>query len=159
MGGRRSVLAVLMSVVLLTGIVGQLPDAAAGKKKKAKRVERVEERTYVGAIGPRGAADVPCQGEPISCVKFPVEPGEKFVEIEVVDASGQPVWASVYIYGYSDGSDAHEHVCGASDGPIALGAGLTELTVVITQTTGGATSPCTGAATTGTVIGTFSNLP
>jgi hypothetical protein len=159
MGGRRSILAGLISVVLITGLVGTLPTAAAGKKKKAKRVERVEERTYVGAIGPRGAADVPCQSEPISCVKFPVEAGEKFVSIEVVDMSGQPVWASIYIYGYTDGSDTHEHVCGASDGPIALGAGLEELVVVVTQTTGGATSPCTGAATTGTIVGTFSNIP
>ena len=157
MGGRRSVLAVLMSVALITGLVGSLPDAAAGKKKK--RVERTEEADYVGAIGPRGAADVPCQSEPLSCVKLSVEPGEKFVAVEVVDASGQPVWASVYNYGYTDGTDAHEHVCGASEGPIALGAGVTELTVVITQTTGGATSPCAGAATTGTVVGTFSNLP
>ncbi|HEV3473554.1 MAG TPA: hypothetical protein VG408_10215, partial [Actinomycetota bacterium] len=87
-----------------------------------------------------------------------VEPGEKFVSVEVTDAAGQPVWASVYNYGYSQGA-SHEHVCGASEEPIALSSGLEELVVVLTQTTGGATSPCIGPATAGTVTATFSNLP
>lgn len=157
MGGKRSVLAVVLSIALLTGFVGQLPDAAAGKKKK--RVERTEERQYVGATGVRGASDSPCVGEPIGCVVFPVEKGERFVSVEVVDQAGQPVWASVYIYGYSDGTDTHEHVCGASEGPLALTSGLEELVVITTQTTGGATNPCAGPATAGTVEATFSNLP
>lgn len=157
MGGKRSVLAVVLSMALLTGFVGQLPDAAAGKKKK--RVERTEERAYVGATGVRGASDSPCVGEPIGCVVFPVEAGEKYVSIEVVDQAGQPVWASVYIYGYSDGTDTHEHVCGASEGPLALTSGLEELVVITTQTTGGATNPCVGPATVGSVVATFSNLP
>lgn len=158
MGGKRSVLAVVLSMALLTGFVGQLPDAAAGKKKK-KRVERTEERQYVGATGVRGASDSPCVGEPIGCVVFPIEKGEKFVSLEVIDQAGEPVWASVYIYGYTDGTDTHEHVCGASDGTLPLTSGLEELVVITTQTTGGVTNPCAGPATAGTVVGTFSNLP
>ncbi len=130
--------------------------AIAGKKK---RVERVEERAYVGATGVRGVSDSPCVGEPVGCVVFPVEKGEKFVAIEVDDSSGEPVWASVYVYGYSDGTDAHEHVCGESEAPFKLASGVEEVVVITTQTTGGATSPCTGAATAGSVIATFSNLP
>ena len=90
---------------------------------------------------------------------MPIEPGEKFVSVEVTDAAGQPVWASVYIYGYTEASTTHEHVCGVSEAPFALGPGVTELVVTLTQTTGGATSPCSGPTTTGTVAATFSNLP
>lgn len=157
MGGRRSVLAVLMSVALVGGVVGQLPDAAAGKKKK--RVERTESKQYVGFSGFRGAVEGSCDAEPVACVKFAIEPGEKYVSVEVVDTAGQPVWASVYTYGYSAPADTHEHVCGASEAPLALAKGVTELVVVMTQTTGGATSPCIGPATAGSVNVTFSNLP
>lgn len=157
MGGKRSILATLLSVCLLTGVVGALPDAGAGKKKK--RVERTAEEQYVGFSGFRGAAEGACDAEPVGCVILPIEAGEKFVSVEVADTAGQPVWASVYIYGYSAPADTHEHVCGASDGPLALGPGVTELVVILTQTTGGATSPCTGPSTTGTVTATFSNLP
>lgn len=135
----------------------QAGPAEAGKKKK--KVERAEERQYVGATGVRGAQDSPCAGEPVGCVVFPIEPGERFVSIDVADASGDDVWASVYIYGYSDGTDAHEHVCGSSEGPLALGKGLEELVVITTQTTGGATNPCPGPATQGTVTAVFSNVP
>lgn len=158
MGSKRSVLAVIMSVALLTGVVGTLPDASAGKKKK-KRVERTAEAQYVGFSGFRGALEGACDSEPVGCVVLPIEAGEKFVSVEVTDTSGQPVWASVYVYGYTEPASPHEHVCGASDGTFALGPGVTELVVVLTQTTGGATSPCTGATTAGTVAATFSNLP
>lgn len=158
MGSKRSMLAVLMSAALLTGVIGQLPEAGAGKKKK-KRVERTAEATYVGWSGFRGAVEGTCDAPPVACASIPIEPGERFVSVEVTDDAGEPVWASVYNFGYSDGSDTHEHVCGASESPLALVSGLEELVVVVTQTTGGATSPCTGAATTGTIAATFSNLP
>lgn len=158
MGRKRSILAVLMSAALLTGVIGGLPDAGAAKKKK-KRVERTAEAQYVGFSGFRGAVEGACDSPPVGCVSIPIEPGEKFVSVEVADTAGQPVWASVYVYGYSDAASAHEHVCGASDGTLALGPGVTELVVTLTQTTGGATSPCTGPSTAGTVSATFSNLP
>jgi hypothetical protein len=155
MGSKRSVLAVLLSAALLTGVIGQLPDASAAKKKK--RVERTETAEYVGFSGFRGAVEGTCDQPPMGCVSIPVEPGEKFVSVEIVDAAGQPVWASVYIYGYSEGAP-HEHVCGKSDVPLAMN-GAEELVVVLTQTTGGATEACLGPSTRGTVSATFSNLP
>lgn len=157
MGGKRSVLAVVLSMAVLTGLVGQLPDAAAGKKKK-KRVERTAEAQYVGSSGFRGAVEGACDADPVGCVIMPVEAGERFVSLDITDAAGQPVWASVYVYGYGSGA-THEHVCGASEDSLAMSPGLEELVVVLTQTTGGATSPCVGPATAGTVTATFSNLP
>ncbi|MGH2756611.1 MAG: hypothetical protein ACRDI3_02350, partial [Actinomycetota bacterium] len=88
-----------------------------------------------------------------------VEKGERFVSIDVQDRSGQPLWVSVYIYGYSDGTDTHEHVCGKSEDPLPINSGVEELVVITTQTTGGATNPCAGPATAGNVVATFSNLP
>jgi hypothetical protein len=149
-------LAAALIVAVAGATVVALP-ASAGKKKK--RVERTEEATYVGATGVRGASDSPCAGDQVGCVIFPVNKGEKFVSIEIADAAGEPVWASVYVYGYSDGTDLHEHVCGSSEGALQIAPGLAELYVVITQTTGGATNPCAGPATQGTVTATFSNLP
>ena len=147
--------AVGLAAALLAVSVQAAP-AEAGKKKK--KVERVEDRTYVAATGVRGVQDSACAGEPVGCVVFPIEPGERFVSIEVADATGQDVWASVYVYGYSDGTDLHEHVCGRSDGAFALSPGVEELVVITTQTTGGATNPCAGPATQGTVTATFSNI-
>lgn len=148
------VAAALAAALLAVSV--QAAPAEAGKKKK--KVERVEEKTYVGATGVRGAQDSPCAGEPVGCAVFTVEPGERYVSIDVADATGDDVWASVYVYGYSDGTDVHEHVCGRSDAPFALTPGLEELVVITTQTTAGATNPCPGPATQGTITATFSNI-
>ncbi|MDQ4023877.1 MAG: hypothetical protein M3217_00075 [Actinomycetota bacterium] len=157
-GSRRTTALVAVGVTAALFAVGvQAGPAEAGKKKK--KVERTEERQYVGATGVRGAQDSPCAGEPVGCVVFPIQPGERFVSLEVADAAGDDVWASVYVYGYSDGTDAHEHVCGSSESPLALTQGLEELVVITTQTTGGATNPCAGPATQGTVTAVFSNVP
>src|SRR5688500_7805697 len=155
MGKKRSVLAVLIAAALVAGVIGQLPDASAGKKKK--RVERTATADYVGFSGFRGAVEGACDQPPMGCVKIPVEPGEKFVSVEVTDAAGEPVWASVYIFGYSEGA-AHDHVCSTSNTPLAM-TGIDELVVVLTQTTGGATEACAGPSTSGTVTATFSNVP
>ena len=157
--GAHRTLIVLIAALLTVFLAWSPADAKKKKKKKVQRVERTEEADYVGATGFRGVQDSPCVEAGIGCAKFTIQDGEKFVAIELVDAAGEPVWASVYINGYSDGTDYHEHVCGSSEDPFKLAPGLTELVVVTTQTTGGATNPCPGAATSGTVTATFSNIP
>ncbi|HEX2295363.1 MAG TPA: hypothetical protein VHN37_08655 [Actinomycetota bacterium] len=147
------VLAVVAAMAMVVAASATAPAEAGKPKKKTRTVEKA----YAGATGVRGVQDSPCVAEPLGCVRFPIEPGERFVTIEVTDASGQDVWASVYVYGYSDGTDAHEHVCGKADAPFRLASGLEELVVVTTQTTGGATNPCSGAATQGTITAVFSN--
>lgn len=151
---KRSV--ALALVALLSASLVGTEAVAAGKKKGKKRVERLETRQYVGFSGFRGAVEGTCDAEPVACVIFPVEEGERFVSVEVSDTAGMPVWASVYIDGYPH---AHEHVCGTSDAPLEMVDGLETLVVTITQTTGGATNPCVGPATAGTVTATFSNVP
>lgn len=158
LSARPKALVALGAVAALALVSVAAPAADAGKPKK-KKVERTVEKTYVGFTGVRGLQDSPCAAEPVGCIQVPVEKGERFISIEVTDASGGDVWASVYVYGYSDGTDVHEHVCGRSDAPLAIADGLEEVVVVITQTTSGATNPCDGAATQGTVTSILSNLP
>lgn len=132
-------------------VVGMVIAAGAGASTagKLKKKQRTVEATYVGGPGVFG---VPCP-PPAGCVIFNVEPGERDVEIEIKDRSGQPIAASVYLYGYTDGFDDHEHMCGTS-GRLQLG-GVKSLVVVIDSVLG-AMIACPGPATTGTVVATFS---
>ncbi|HVF53523.1 MAG TPA: hypothetical protein VNC78_07920 [Actinomycetota bacterium] len=139
-------------------VISSTAGAGAAPPKK-KRVERVETRDYVGGSGLRGAYEGTCDAEPVGCVIFTLEKNDRYVDIDIADAAGMPVWASVYIYGYTDGHDIHEHVCGSSETPLAIGDGVDRLVVTATQTTAGATNPCQGPATTGSVTATFSNVP
>lgn len=150
---RRSL--VVCAVLALVASAFVTEAAAGGKKKRERRTVTAE---YLGFSGFRGAYEGSCDAEPVACVSFPIEKGERFVSVEVTDGAGMPVWASVYVYGYTDGHDPHEHVCGASESPLELLKGLDRLVVVMTQTTGGATNPCIGPATAGSVTATFSNL-
>lgn len=150
----RFTLVVIAVAALLAGALA--PAAGAGKPKR-KKIERTAQLTYLGATGVRGVQDSPCARDAVGCVVFPIEKGERYVSLDIADASGGNVWASVYIYGYSDGTDTHDHICGKSDSPLAIASGVEELVVVITQTTGGATNPCDGAATHGEVTAVFSN--
>ena len=154
----RGIVLCLVTSLLLV-VVALDPIAEAGKRKKVKRVERVAEAGYFGATGVSGVEDSPCLAESVGCVTFPVEDGERFVSIEITDSAGQPVRASIYNYGYTDGTDTHAHVCGSSDGVLPLGPDLENLVVIMTQTTGGTTEPCAGPATQGTVLVHFTNIP
>jgi hypothetical protein len=147
----RRTLTVLLVGALLVGLGA--PASIAGKKKKK---ERTAEATYVGGApaGAAGSGMTPCGTD---CARFEVKPGERYVSLHFADASGQPVYASVYVYGFSDGTDTHEHVCGESTSPLALEKGLKEL-VVMFETSGGAAAGCPGPPTTGTVHAVFSNV-
>ncbi len=147
---RKSIIIFAVAAILVNASGGSSA-LALGKKPK----ERTETRDYVGFGGFRGAVEGACDGEPVGCVIFPIEKGERYVSIEVTDTAGMPVWASVYVYGYVDPATPHEHVCGSSDSPLAITKGVTELVVTVTQTTGGATNPCMGPTTVGSVTATF----
>ncbi len=141
-------------LILVAALIGSAPSASIAKKKK--KTTRTAEASYVtgSMMGPAGVEPV-CATE---CVTFEVEPGERYVDLEIDDALGQPVYASVFVYGYTDGTDTHEHVCSELPRPLPLQVGLEELVIVI-ETAGGAQAGCNGPPTEGTVVATFSNLP
>ena len=142
-------------IVLLVGALF-LSFAAPTSVAKKKRKERTAEATYMGGApaGAVGVGSTPCATE---CARFKVKGGERYVSLHFADASTQPVYASVYVYGYTDGTDTHEHVCGESDTALPLSKGLKELVIVV-ESSGGAAADCPGPPTSGTIHATFSNI-
>jgi hypothetical protein len=139
-------------IAALTTAVVAAPSEAGKKKKK-----RTAETNYVGShLGVVPLVPDACVPPPLGCAVFEVKPGERFVDLEIQDDFGQPVYASVYVYGFSDGSETHEHICGTTEDPLALFSGLKQLMVVI-ELTGGVLSGCPGPPTEGTIAATFSN--
>ena len=147
-----------MKKILVAGLAaslvfGSLASAEAGKKKKPKRIERVEEQTY---IAPAYFYWAP-SGDNIGGVKFATGPEDKFVSIEIEDATGMDVSASVGQDPEGDGTVSTTPFCTSTEEPLPIEPGL-EVTVFVFV------GPCTqppgpAVATQGTVIGTFSNLP
>lgn len=156
---RRPFALILAAGLTVSVVAATSSHADAGKKKKKKRIEHTEEATYATPALGIGGVETICVQEPAGCVSLPVEPTDRFVSLEISDQAGQPVYASVYVFGYTDGSDTHEHICGASNDPLFLTPGLEELVVVVATASNTVTGTCQGLATTGTVSGTFSNLP
>lgn len=151
---RRVTIFLLAAAILCAGLAS---DSVAGKPK---RKTRTVEATYLTSALGLGGVEHFCVAEPLGCVFIPIEKGEKFVDIEIVDQAGQPIYASVYTHGYTepDGLDPHEHVCGKSDDPLAIDPGLETLAVVVVHATS-VTAGCEGIVTAGTVKTTFSNIP
>lgn len=125
------------------------------------KVTRTEEVRYSDpAIGTAGIG-LCFQGD--SCVFVEPEAGEKYVSVEIADDVGPlPVYASIIQDTSGDGSwlvtdDRTTHICGATVAPIEIVEGKT-VTVWIWEGPG-ASPPCAGVATSGTVTLTFSNLP
>ncbi|MFN2525780.1 MAG: hypothetical protein ABR505_05895 [Actinomycetota bacterium] len=155
---RRFSALVLVSFLCLSILPATVTESVAQKKKK--KVERVEEKPYVGGFGVSGQpVQSICIADGIACARFPIEKGEKYLALEIADVSGQTVYASVYVYGYTDGTDAHEHICATTDRPFQLGPGVEEVVVIPASSAGNTTPVCTGLVTQGTVTATFSNIP
>ena len=143
--------AIVVAVVL--GLVaGSLaaPATAGQKKKKAKvikKVERVVESVYEApAIGSGTGA---CLHATNSCNRMGVALDERYVRIEIKDATGTKVRFSIQQDGKMIGS-----FCGSTgDDPVEVAPGG-EL-FIFPWTAG----TCPGVATQGKVMATFSNLP
>lgn len=126
-------------------------EAEAKKKKKPKRVERTTrtvsaEYTTSGSVSLAiGTASVCAQDQ--GCLSFLSQDGEKYVSLEVADATGTP---SPFLVDTSNAA-----YCGATVAPIWLN-GAAEVNITMASVS---LPDCTGVATTGTISATFSNLP
>lgn len=155
---KKTIVAAL-AISLVAGALA-MPATAKKKKKKPARVERVVETTYdLAALGigdPVGAGV--CLGATNSCGRAPTGPDEKYVKVEIADATGLPT-------SFTLGQDTDpaalgtEHqlgeFCGTTgDAPIEIIPGAEIL--VFPWTAGPA---CAALGTTGTVTFTLSNLP
>lgn len=155
----KKAIAVALSLGLLAGALAAPAEAGKNKKKKkSKKVTRTAEGSYANpAIGIPGVVGTSSAG---GAAEFPLGPEERFVSIEITDDGGQPVTATL-----SQDSDPSTPsweifatICGATDEPIEVLPAVA-IRVSVYTSPGPEQPTCTGPATSGTIKGTFSNLP
>ena len=153
----------LIAALVLGLVAGAMAAPATAKKKKPKKVERVVEIDYqgpgVGITSPAASVGY-CYQFPVSdaCLTVIPEPGEKYIKIEVTDASGTAV-AGFISQGDLDGDgigDLYGDFCGAHEAPIQLEVKGGPFDISLYDGVCG-TGP--SVMTTGTIKITLSNLP
>ena len=152
----KRTIAVALSLGLLAGALVGPADAA---KKKPKKVTREAEGSY--DLPPLVIAGTCSQTGAIGCVTFMTAPNEKFVTAKVTDQHGQPVAVSVSANtdGQVGDDESYGDFCGETEEPIAVPPS-TELHFWVGAATDIGVSGCVpGAATSGKINVTFSNLP
>ena len=147
---------ILVFALVLGLIAGALSMPATAKKKKKKkpvRVERTVEGQYTGAAaGLYGNAG----GNTIGGFAFASGAEEKYVMVEITDASGTTISGSVGQDPDGDmTTDEKGTLCGSTEEPIAIEPGV-EVVVYVNQ---GACNGGPSIVTQGTIAVTFSNLP
>ena len=158
---------VLALTMILGLLVGSITTAEAQKKKKEKKVvkvERVVEAVYqcpCGVWTPVQSAGFWLAGGAIGGALVPTGADDKFVEVEVSDASGQNVF--IGMAQNVDGTDNFAEVpvgdvCGSTEEPISIpNPGVQVDIFVYMGTCSDMATP--SIATSGTITLTFSNLP
>lgn len=152
----------LILMLALGLVVGSIATAEAGKKKKKpKRVERVVELSYdapsPGISGVVGACMSVLGVEGTACIDTPLSAEDLFVQVEVTDATGQPTNFDLAqdTDTANPGLEIFASGCGATEAPMTITPGVA-LRVSVTAIGG---PDCPGAATTGDIKITLSNLP
>jgi hypothetical protein len=156
--GRTKKFVVLgLAAVLMLSSLGGVADAKKKKKKKPVKVERTAESTYdAPAIGHPDVI-VGCSGS-AGCATFAIGPDEAYIQLEIVDSTGLPVYGAVSQDVDGDGlGDEGFNICGSTSEPMPIQPGV-EVNIFISAFPG-TSPPCAGAATTGTVKAVISNLP
>ncbi len=154
-------IAVALAVAVLV-----TPATAAPRKKKVRPVELTYQTPAPAAIVNLGAAGrnrggvLVCNhggalGSSRGCMEFMPASGELWMSLEIADASGLPIPA--YIGHEGDSMDDWVPFCGSADALPVLGGGSIWVHVLANPTNDHGPT-CIGAATTGTVTVTFSNL-
>jgi hypothetical protein len=155
-----------LAVLLVLGLAASfaVAPAQAKKKKKPVRVERVVEATYqapgLGATVAGAGGGICPFADPTTqtCIEFPLQLGEKYVKVEITDATGGSVAGSVS-QGDTDGDgvgNLYGQFCNAHPEPIKMESSSAPLRVSFYP---GGDPSCVSTPTTGTIKVTFSNMP
>jgi hypothetical protein len=149
-------------VLLVMGLVASMALAvpAQAKKKKVKKVVRTATGTYQApsliAVGTCTSTDA------VGCVVLPTASNESYItSAKVTDQTGQPVYVSVQADTNGDAQDdaIYGSFCGELTEPLQIDPG-TQLHFWVGVTPDPGIVGCVpGAATSGTVDATFSNMP
>lgn len=145
----RKIITVALSAALVVGAFGA-PAAEAGKKKaKPRKASAMYEGPAIGIAG----AGI-CSPDTLGCFGFGTAANEKFVEVEIVDDLGTPVFASVTQDLDGDNmADTSVDICGKSTEPIPIDGGY-EVTVFLWEGPS-ASPPCASVVSSGEINVTF----
>ena len=152
-------------LVILGLLAGAMAAPAEAKKKKKKKKPRVVEVEYtgggIGVIAAGLGGGICPMTEPGSgeCIEIPLMPGEKYVKVEVKDATGLGP-AGFITQGDVDGdgvADGYGDFCGAHEEPVALNS--PSIPVRVSFYPGVCASGMPSVPTTGTIVATFSATP
>ena len=142
----------LRKLVLLTVSLSLVGISLAGSAAGSRRADRVEKIDYLaggvyGVVGVSGAGT-----HYVGAVRFPGG-DEKFLSVEIVDESGQPILAEVTqnLQGNVAPELVHE-ICGETTAPVPI----EPHTEVIVYLYNGQCGQSASVPTSGTVTGTFS---
>jgi hypothetical protein len=155
----------LTAVGVIVSLSALIVSGPAAARDGTKRVERMAKGTYQTPAPaahftqpPHPFATTVCNrngalGDSRGCVEFPVRPSERFVDIEIRDASGLPVLGFVQ-EGEAEAQDKWDSFCGTTS-DLQIKPGVTIFVFVYAYTPVGL-PPCGGPATAGEVVATFS---
>ena len=150
-----------MKKLIVTSIIigllgaGMVLPAEAGKRKKVRKVEGTYDNPAIGIPGTVGTSTAG------GAVEFGITSKEAFIDVEVVDQSGQPVMTTMSQDSDPENSTGWEifaTFCGKTEEPVPIEPGLTVRVSVYTMP-GREHPTCTGPASSGVIKATFSNLP
>ncbi|MGH2735819.1 MAG: hypothetical protein ACRDKZ_09585 [Actinomycetota bacterium] len=140
--------------VLALGLFAAAVEAKP-RKKKPKGIERTQEWEYQAPAF--GSGTGVCLRPTNSCADFVPVKGEKFMTVEITDATGVPVYFSVAQDTDPDAVGSEKDLgefCGKTEKPIKRFATGAQITVFPWSV---GSSDCPGIATQGVVTATFSN--
>lgn len=148
-------------VLLILGLVSSFSALPAQAGKKKKRIERVVEINYDRpGIGVAPAGGYPT-GFPEAATEIPTSVNDKYIKIEIEDASGGSVWGFIS-QGDLDGNgvndDGYANFCGSQEESQPVAAPGTPILGIYAYA-GACDDGTPSTMTTGTIKVTFSNMP
>lgn len=149
----------VLSLIACLATTAALASPASAKKKKKKPKPRVVTAQYMTpALGAAGAGAC-SSADGIGCVDLGAPSGtERYVSIGIADSLPTAPYAEAGQDMDADGIvDNAVGFCGQTEAPIPIQPGLA--VVVFIWEGPGATPPCPGGSSSGTVTGTFSATP
>lgn len=145
-------------LALMIGSLGVVPILQADAAKRPKRVERLVSVAYdTPAVGVAGVAvGGNCASPNTGCSAIVVGPKERFLSVEITDASGLPATGAIWA-GEAPESILLDTFCGITEEPVVVEPG-TQVTVWA-HVGPAPDNACPGVATSGSINSVLSNLP
>lgn len=155
---KRSVIVVLVLGLIAGGMLAAPAEAKKRKKKRVVKVERVAQGNY---IAPATIVGNCTQADGIGCMTIAAGSNERYLTAKVTDQHGQPVAISIEadLDGDMQTETSYGAFCGETTEPITIEPGVSLVFWVGRPDIVATTACAPGFASQGTLDVTFSNLP